>query len=76
MQTAIVSSLLAGAAAQDSQCLGSAGSYGNDKTCLPSWKPSPSLSHRLLRSAAPCSLRPVSAPAAAHTFSLPPQRGT
>ena len=53
MQTAILSTLLAGAAAQESQCLGSAGSYGNDKTCLPSWKPSPSLSHRLLRSATP-----------------------
>ena len=34
MRAAVISTLLAGAAAQESQCLGSAGSYGNDKTCL------------------------------------------
>jgi hypothetical protein len=38
MQAAVLATLVAGAAAQ-SQCLGEAGSYGNDPTCLPSWKP-------------------------------------
>ena len=28
-----------GLVVEDSQCLGEAGSYGHDKQCLPSWKP-------------------------------------